>query len=241
MFSARARNAFSYLIGFFKNVPAEWCGFGKTTDDYVYLSCETDIGELRTIRTTYYIEEAIKAYEERIKRPPAPPEAEKLPVAPPPPPVERVTIYMLQDYPEFVGVDGRRYGPYRGGESAWVPRENAEELVETGWASWEKPPPPTVPPPMPPPEKLSLGEVYLKYYAETLERHRAEAVAEKVRTVSRVEEHEAEVIEEVLAEVSKEIPSEGHIEEAEEPSAADLYLRYYRARSSVSMVFKVII
>ena len=110
---------------------------------------------------------------------------------------------------------------------------------------WTPPPPPTaVAPPTPQPEEPSLGDLYLKYYAEALERHRAEAAAEEVRTVSRVEEHEAEVpheeenevIKEVPAEVSEEIPSEVHIEEAEEPkeedteepSAADLYLRYYR-------------
>jgi hypothetical protein len=162
--------AFDYLVGFLRNVPAEWCTVGKTEENDIYLSCETDIGELRAIRTQYRLEEAIKAYEERIKRPSASPEIEELPVAPPPPPVERVTIYMLQDYPELVGVDGRSYGPYKAGEAAWVPRENAEDLVEKGWASWEKPPPPAVAPPTPPPEEPSLGDLYLKYYAEALAR-----------------------------------------------------------------------
>jgi len=78
-------DAFGYLIGFLKNVPAPWCSVGKTLDEHVYLSCETDIGEFRAIRTTYETEEAIKAYEEKVKRPVAPPEVEKLPVAPPPP------------------------------------------------------------------------------------------------------------------------------------------------------------
>ncbi|MCK4300334.1 MAG: hypothetical protein KAX80_12410, partial [Planctomycetes bacterium] len=76
-------DAFGPLIGFFKNVPAPWCSVGKTLDDHVYLSCETHIGELRAIRTTYETKEAIEAYEERVKRPVAPPEAEKLPEAPP--------------------------------------------------------------------------------------------------------------------------------------------------------------
>ena len=111
-----------------------------------------------------------------------------------------------------------------------------------GWA----PPPPTtaVAPPTALPEEVGLGELYLKYYAEALECHRAEAAAEEVRTVSRVDEHEAEVpheeenevIEEVPAEVSEEISSEVHIEEvaepeeeeAEEPSMGDLYLKYYK-------------
>lgn len=45
-----------------------------------------------------------------------------------------------------------------------------------------------VAPPTPPPEEPSLGELYLKYYAEALTRHRAEATTEEIRTVSRVEE-----------------------------------------------------
>jgi len=74
-------DAFGYLIGFLKNVPAPWCSVGKTLDNHVYLSCETEIGEFRAVRTTYETEEAIKAYEEKVKRPVAPPEAEKLPTA----------------------------------------------------------------------------------------------------------------------------------------------------------------
>jgi len=76
-------DAFSELIGFFKNVPAEWCGMGKTEKNDIFLSVATDIGEFRGFKTNYMVKEAIKAYEERIKRPVAPPEAEKLPEAPP--------------------------------------------------------------------------------------------------------------------------------------------------------------
>jgi len=218
-----ASDAFDYLIGFLRNVPAEWCTVGKTEENDIYLSCETDVGELRATKPQYRLEEAVRAYEERVKRPPAPPEVEELPVAPPPPPVERVTVYMLLDYPEFVGVDGRSYGPYRAGEAAWVPRENAEELVEKGWASWEKPTPPAVALPTPPPEEPSPGELYLQYYTEALARHRAAAATEEIRTVSRVEEHEAE----------EEAPAELHVEEAipvpqEELSQGDLYMKYYK-------------
>lgn len=91
-------------------------------------------------------------------------------------------------------------------------------------------------PPTPPPEEPGLGDLYLKYYHEALARHQAEVAAEEVRTVSRVEEHEAEVphenevIEEgpVGPEPTEEIPVESTVAEAEEPSLGDLYLQYYR-------------
>ena len=103
-------DAFSELIGFFKNVPAVWCGMGKTEKNDIYLSCATDIGEFRALKTNYMIEEAIKAYEERIKRPVAPPEAEKLPEVPPP-----VVPPMLLDpaKPEVAEIRSLTRGPFR--------------------------------------------------------------------------------------------------------------------------------
>jgi hypothetical protein len=84
-----ASDSFDYLIGFLRNVPASWCTVGKTEKNDVYLSCETDVGELRATRTQYRLEEAIKAYQEKVKRPIPPPEVKPLPEAlPPPPPVE---------------------------------------------------------------------------------------------------------------------------------------------------------
>ena len=141
-------DAFSELIGFFKNVPADWCGLGKTEKNDIYLSCAADIGEFRAIKTNYRVTEAIKAYMDRVKRPVAPPEAEKLPEAPPPPPIERVTVYALKYLPQIVGVDMKTYGPFKKGEGAWLPRENAEALVKGGVASWEKPPVEVPPPPL---------------------------------------------------------------------------------------------
>jgi len=44
------------------------------------------------------------------------------------------TLAFLQDLPRFVGIDMGYYGPYKSGDMATVPEENAKLLVEKGAA-----------------------------------------------------------------------------------------------------------
>jgi len=233
---------------------------GRAEEDDIYLRCETEIGELRAIysQEPYQVEEAVEAYEEAMKPPAIPLEAEKLPEAPAPPPVMRAYAqleeelegkntcdilstlvsrhtgfqrdYGEEDLRRFWGELGERVTPWDI-QQFYKVYPNLEEDFKSVARSmgWAPPPPPTaVAPPTPPPEELSLGDLYLKYYAEAQERHRAEAAAEEVRTVSRVEEHEVEVPHEEENEVHIEEVAEPEEEEAEEPSMGDLYLKYYR-------------
>jgi hypothetical protein len=223
---------FRALIGFLGNTPSltSTIGYGAERDTDICLAAETDVGTLRTILPQQFPEahKLVEEYRRGKERPPAPPEVKPLPeVAPPmPPPVAHETIYILADVPTFVGADHLTYGPFKAGEEAWMPKANADGLVREGRASWTKPaPPPVVAPPTPPLEEPSLGELYMKYYAEALARQRAEAaeLPEEIRTVSRVEEPEA----------VEEAPAEVHIEEAipipqEELSQGDLYVKYYK-------------
>jgi DNA replication factor GINS len=41
-------------------------------------------------------------------------------------------VAFLQDIPQFVGIDMGCYGPYRAGDIATVPEENAKVLIEKG-------------------------------------------------------------------------------------------------------------
>jgi len=261
-------DAFDSLIGFLRQVPGEWCTVGGAEEDDIYLRCETEIGELRVIysQEPHQVEEAVEAYEEAMKPPAIPLEAEKLPEVPALPPVMKTYAQLEEELEgkntydilstlvsrhtgfqrDYREEDLRRFwGELRKRVTPWDIQQfykiypNLEEDFKSvarsmGWAP--PPPPPAVASPTPPPEEPSLGELYLKYYAETQERHRAEAAAEEVRTVSRIEEHEAEVPHEEENEVIEEVPAEVHIEEvaepeeeeAEEPSMGDLYLEYYK-------------
>lgn len=49
-------------------------------------------------------------------------------------PENRWTIAALDDIPEFLDLKLRKYGPYRQGDIATVPEENAKLLVESGKA-----------------------------------------------------------------------------------------------------------
>jgi DNA replication initiation complex subunit (GINS family) len=46
--------------------------------------------------------------------------------------VEMETVAFLQDVSEFVGIDMANYGPYKSGDIATVPKENAKVLAEKG-------------------------------------------------------------------------------------------------------------
>jgi len=69
-----------------------------------------------------------------------------------------VEVRILKDIPGIVGVDFKTYGPYKMGELAWLPKENAEALIKQGIAESPKPQPP----------KLSLEE-FSRIYNEKLD------------------------------------------------------------------------
>jgi len=69
-----------------------------------------------------------------------------------------VEVRILKDIPGIVGVDFKTYGPYKAGEIAWLPKENAEALIKQGIAESPKPQPP----------KLSLEE-FSRIYNEKLD------------------------------------------------------------------------
>jgi DNA replication initiation complex subunit (GINS family) len=46
--------------------------------------------------------------------------------------VEMMTVAFLQDVSQFVGIDMANYGPYKSGDIATVPSENAKVLSEKG-------------------------------------------------------------------------------------------------------------
>jgi len=51
------------------------------------------------------------------------------------PKVEKETVEMVvfkQDFPEFVGVDGKTYGPFKKGDIAKLPKENMDVLESQG-------------------------------------------------------------------------------------------------------------
>ena len=56
--------------------------------------------------------------------------------------VEYVGVYITGPVPEFIGVDGEKYGPFSEGDYARLPREDAERLIDEGLASYK---PPTAP------------------------------------------------------------------------------------------------
>jgi len=69
-----------------------------------------------------------------------------------------VQVRILKDIPGIVGVDFNTYGPYKAGEIAWLPKENAEILIKQGVAESPTPQPP----------KLSLEE-FSRIYNDKLD------------------------------------------------------------------------
>ena len=43
-------------------------------------------------------------------------------------------LVFKEDVPEFLGVDLRKYGPFKKGDIAKIPEENAKILIESGKA-----------------------------------------------------------------------------------------------------------
>ena len=50
-----------------------------------------------------------------------------------------VTVFATTEIPEFVGVDGKKYGPYSEGDAMVIPKEDADRLVAEGKASYTSP------------------------------------------------------------------------------------------------------
>ncbi|MEM2163785.1 MAG: ABC transporter substrate-binding protein [Candidatus Bathyarchaeia archaeon] len=50
-----------------------------------------------------------------------------------------VLVYMLEKVPQFLGADGNYYGPYKRGDAARIPEEDAVKLIEEGLASYTPP------------------------------------------------------------------------------------------------------
>lgn len=77
--------------------------------------------------------------------------------------VKMLTVRFLKDYPSFVGVDEKTYGPFKTAAIASVPEPNAAVLLERGFAEEWGRPPVAVPVPRPPPvrrrEELSRSEI----------------------------------------------------------------------------------
>lgn len=59
-----------------------------------------------------------------------------------PPPVTYVTVYAKTDIEEFVGADGKTYGPFSAGDTMVIPKEDADRLLAEGLASRTPPVPP---------------------------------------------------------------------------------------------------
>lgn len=57
----------------------------------------------------------------------------------PPTPVSYITVYLTEDIAAFTGVDGETYGPYESGDVAFLPKDDAEELIVSGKASLASP------------------------------------------------------------------------------------------------------
>jgi len=86
-------------------------------------------------------------------------------VPPLPPPIEYVKVRFLKEIPAIVGADMKTYGPFKEGDIAELPKENAEVLVKQKIASYElvPPPPPAVPPELPTKEiDILKGVVHMK-------------------------------------------------------------------------------
>jgi len=74
-----------------------------------------------------------------------------------PVPLVRYTkVRFLVSLPSFVGADMKTYGPYKEGDIAEVPSDNAHVLVRKGVVSYELVPPPPSPPPPPVVPKVVL-------------------------------------------------------------------------------------
>ena len=56
-----------------------------------------------------------------------------------PPKIEYVTVWFTAHVDAFKGADGKTYGPFEAGESARIPRKDAESLLERGVASYAPP------------------------------------------------------------------------------------------------------
>lgn len=60
-------------------------------------------------------------------------------------PVTFSTVWFLEDVPSFKGADGKTYGPFKKGESASIPADDASRLIEKGLASYTPPTPEEIP------------------------------------------------------------------------------------------------
>ena len=56
-----------------------------------------------------------------------------------PPKIEYVTVWFTAHVDAFKGADGKTYGPFEAGESARIPKKDAESLLEKGVASYSPP------------------------------------------------------------------------------------------------------
>jgi len=56
-----------------------------------------------------------------------------------PPVIEYITAYAIKDIASFIGVDGKTYGPYKPGESMFIPKDDADRLVAAGLATLTPP------------------------------------------------------------------------------------------------------
>lgn len=100
---------FKTLIGFLGNVPSpiSTIGYGAERDTDIYLTADTDVGELATVLPQEFPEahKLVEEYRRAKERPPAPPEVKPLPeVAPPmllppvvevPPPLPEVILEVI--------------------------------------------------------------------------------------------------------------------------------------------------
>jgi len=51
---------------------------------------------------------------------------------------EKIEVVLLEDVPEFVGIDLKKYGPYNKGDKVKLPEENAQLLIKAGKAIYDE-------------------------------------------------------------------------------------------------------
>jgi len=133
--------------------------------------------------------------------------------------ISSVEVRLLRDIPQIVGIDFHTYGPYKAGEIALLPPENAEALIKQGVAESPKPQPP----------KLSLEE-FSRIYNEKLDEWIRFSVEGRRSGLAGTLHYEApEREKEIVAKYTLETVKEMHREEIEKdiPVAYSSYETFY--------------
>jgi len=95
---------------------------------------ELFLEDLKDVQSRFAREIADKTFKTLVE------EAKKIPL----PPIEYVEVRFLRDVPAIVGADMKVYGPFKKGDVAKLPKENAEAFVKAEAATYEIVPPPVV-------------------------------------------------------------------------------------------------